>query len=109
MKPRFKDKVAIVTGAGCVAAGWGNGRAIAVRLAEEGALVLAVDRDPERLEETLSLAGAVRERIVATKGGASALIHHFEDVGLMHCAQELAPLGTGRGTRCFLPGPTPPE
>jgi NAD(P)-dependent dehydrogenase (short-subunit alcohol dehydrogenase family) len=64
MKARFQDKVAIVTGAGCVAAGWGNGRAIAVRLAEEGALVLAVDRDPERLEETLSLAGAVRERIV---------------------------------------------
>lgn len=64
MTTRFKDKVAIVTGAGCVAAGWGNGRAIAVRLAEEGAWVLAVDRDPARLEETLSLAGAVRERIV---------------------------------------------
>lgn len=65
MNPRFKDKVAIVTGAGCVAAGWGNGRAIAVRLAEEGAFVLAVDRDPARLEETLSLAGEARERIVA--------------------------------------------
>ena len=65
MNPRFKDKVAIVTGAGCVAAGWGNGRAIAVRLAEEGAYVLAVDRDPARLEETLSLAGDARERIVA--------------------------------------------
>lgn len=60
---RFQDKVAIVTGAGCVAAGWGNGRAIAVRLAEEGARVLAVDRDPARLAETLSLAGAARERI----------------------------------------------
>ena len=33
MKPRFENKVAIVTGAGCVGAGWGNGRAIAVRLA----------------------------------------------------------------------------
>jgi NAD(P)-dependent dehydrogenase (short-subunit alcohol dehydrogenase family) len=65
MNPRFKDKVAIVTGAGCVAAGWGNGRAIAVRLAEEGAFVLAVDRDPARLEETLSLAGDARERILA--------------------------------------------
>ena len=65
MNPRFHNKVAIVTGAGCVAAGWGNGRAIAVRLAEEGAHVLAVDRDPARLEETLSLAGAARERIVA--------------------------------------------
>ena len=40
MSPRFENKVAIVTGAGCVGAGWGNGRAIAVRLAEEGAKVL---------------------------------------------------------------------
>ena len=57
MKPRFENKVAIVTGAGCVGAGWGNGRAIAVRLAQEGAQVLAVDRDPARLEETLRRAG----------------------------------------------------
>lgn len=54
---RFESKIAIVTGAGCVGAGWGNGRAMAVRLAEEGAKVLAVDRDRERLDETLSLAG----------------------------------------------------
>ena len=54
---RFKSKIAIVTGAGCVAAGWGNGRAMAVRLAEEGAKVLAVDRDQARLDETLSRAG----------------------------------------------------
>ncbi|CAM3390918.1 SDR family NAD(P)-dependent oxidoreductase [Paracidovorax anthurii] len=54
---RFGSKIAIVTGAGCVGAGWGNGRAMAVRLAEEGAKVLAVDRDKERLDETLSLAG----------------------------------------------------
>ncbi|MEF7613592.1 SDR family oxidoreductase [Aquincola sp. MAHUQ-54] len=63
MTARFENKVAIVTGAGCVGAGWGNGRAVAVRLAEEGARVLAVDRDPERLEETLALAGPLRERI----------------------------------------------
>ncbi|WP_304306780.1 SDR family NAD(P)-dependent oxidoreductase [Pseudacidovorax intermedius] len=54
---RFESKVAIVTGAGCVGAGWGNGRAMAVRLAEEGARVLAVDRDQARLDETLALAG----------------------------------------------------
>lgn len=54
---RFKSRIAIVTGAGCVAAGWGNGRAMAVRLAEEGAKVLAVDRDQARLDETVSLAG----------------------------------------------------
>jgi len=63
MSPRFENKVAIVTGAGCVGAGWGNGRAIAVRLAEEGARVLAVDRDRERLEETLELAGDARASI----------------------------------------------
>ena len=63
MTPRFEGKVAIVTGAGCIGAGWGNGRAIAVRLAEEGAQVLAVDRDPARLQETLELAGEARVRI----------------------------------------------
>ena len=63
MTPRFEGKVAIVTGAGCIGAGWGNGRAIAVRLAEEGAQVLAVDRDPARLQETLELAGEARGRI----------------------------------------------
>jgi len=63
MSRRFENKVAIVTGAGCVGAGWGNGRAIAVRLAEEGAKVLAVDRDRERLDETLELAGDARASI----------------------------------------------
>ena len=60
---RFESKVAIVTGAGCVGAGWGNGRAMAVRLAEEGARVLAVDRDAERLAETLSLADSAAASI----------------------------------------------
>jgi NAD(P)-dependent dehydrogenase (short-subunit alcohol dehydrogenase family) len=60
---RFNSKVAIVTGAGCVGSGWGNGRAMAVRLAEEGAKVFAVDRDPERLAETLELAGIVSSSI----------------------------------------------
>src|SRR3989442_14883520 len=60
---RFDGKVAIVTGAGCVGTGWGNGRATAVRFAEEGARVVAVDREPERLAETLERAGALRESI----------------------------------------------
>lgn len=60
---RFSSKVAIVTGAGCVGSGWGNGRAITVRLAQEGAHVFAVDRDPERLAETLELAGDARGSI----------------------------------------------
>jgi NAD(P)-dependent dehydrogenase (short-subunit alcohol dehydrogenase family) len=60
---RFDGKVAIVTGAGCVGPGWGNGRAIAVRLAEEGARVFAVDRDPARVAETLDRAGDLRAAI----------------------------------------------
>jgi len=61
--PRFAGKVAIVTGAGCVGEGWGNGRAVAVRLAEEGAQVFAVDRDPARIGQTLALAGDAQDRI----------------------------------------------
>ena len=40
---RLQDKVAIVTGAGAVGPGWGNGRATAVRFAQEGATVFALD------------------------------------------------------------------
>jgi NAD(P)-dependent dehydrogenase (short-subunit alcohol dehydrogenase family) len=50
---RLKDRVAIVTGAGSVGPGWGNGRAIAVRFAEEGAKVFAVDAQQDRLAETV--------------------------------------------------------
>jgi NAD(P)-dependent dehydrogenase (short-subunit alcohol dehydrogenase family) len=60
---RFEGRVAIVTGAGCVGPGWGNGRAIAVRLADEGATVYAVDRDLARVEETLDRAGDLRDAL----------------------------------------------
>lgn len=50
---RLAGKVAIVAGAGCVGPGWGNGRAIATRFAQEGALVFAVDKDLQAMEETL--------------------------------------------------------
>ncbi len=33
---RLQDKVAIITGAGCVGPGWGNGRAAAVLLLKQG-------------------------------------------------------------------------
>lgn len=53
---RLNGKVAIVTGAGSVGPGWGNGRATAIRLAREGALVVAVDRDLSAMHETIELA-----------------------------------------------------
>ena len=34
---KLKDKVAIVTGAGSIGPGWGNGKAAAVLFAREGA------------------------------------------------------------------------
>ncbi|GLZ47311.1 dehydrogenase [Actinomycetospora sp. NBRC 106375] len=55
MTGRLADKVAVVTGAGSVGDGWGNGRATAVAFAREGARVLAVDRDREALDATLAL------------------------------------------------------
>lgn len=65
MKPRFENKVVLVTGAGCVGPGWGNGRAAAVRFAEEGARVFAVDRDPESMQETLARVREVNGEIIS--------------------------------------------
>ena len=50
---RLQDKVALVTGAGCIGPGWGNGRATAVLFAREGAKVFAVDRSSAAMKETL--------------------------------------------------------
>jgi len=50
---RLTGKVAIVTGAGCVGPGWGNGRAVTVLFALAGARVFAVDKHLEAMEETL--------------------------------------------------------
>lgn len=59
------DQVALVTGAGSVGPGWGNGRAIAVRFAEEGARVFGVDREPGRLLETAHLVAQAGGTFVA--------------------------------------------
>ena len=55
---RFVHKVVMVSGAGSVGPGWGNGRAIAVQMVEEGAQVLALDRSLEHMSETVALAQA---------------------------------------------------
>src|SRR6266851_2843276 len=58
---RFADKAAIVTGAAS-----GLGRAIAKRLASEGAAIVVADRDEPR-------AGSVRDEIVIAGGRAIAV------------------------------------
>src|SRR5690242_7749994 len=59
MSGRLQNRVAIITGAGCVGPGWGNGRATAVRFVEEGARVFAVDRNLDNVTETVAHARAV--------------------------------------------------
>jgi NAD(P)-dependent dehydrogenase (short-subunit alcohol dehydrogenase family) len=54
---RLKDKIAIVVGAGqSPGEGLGNGRATVLRFAQEGAKVIAVDRDLSSAEETVAMA-----------------------------------------------------
>ncbi|WP_322817919.1 SDR family oxidoreductase [Tepidiforma sp.] len=61
MAGRLSGKVAIVTGAGSQSDGVGNGRAISILFAREGARVLLVDRRAEAAELTA--------RMVADEGG----------------------------------------
>jgi NAD(P)-dependent dehydrogenase (short-subunit alcohol dehydrogenase family) len=59
---RLNGKVALVTGCGSSGPGWGNGKAISVLLAREGATVFGVDRDLAAAAETA--------RIIEGEGGA---------------------------------------
>ena len=61
MARRLDGKTAIVTGAGSIGPGWGNGKATAVLFAREGANVLAVDINADAAAET--------RRLVAAEGG----------------------------------------
>jgi NAD(P)-dependent dehydrogenase (short-subunit alcohol dehydrogenase family) len=64
MTGRLQGKIAIVTGAGCIGPGWGNGRATAVRFAEEGARIFGVDRNLDSAAETVQRVKAVGGEIV---------------------------------------------
>jgi NAD(P)-dependent dehydrogenase (short-subunit alcohol dehydrogenase family) len=59
---RLDGKVAIVTGCGSFAEGWGNGKAIATLFARQGATVMGVDLNLEAADQT--------RRIVEAEGNA---------------------------------------
>lgn len=61
---RLDGKVAIVTGSGSIGPGWGNGKAIAVLFARQGATVVGVDSNPQAAAET--------QAIIEREGGASS-------------------------------------
>jgi NAD(P)-dependent dehydrogenase (short-subunit alcohol dehydrogenase family) len=76
---RLDGKVALVTGCGSLGPGWGNGKAIAVLLARQGASVFGVDL-------TLSAAKATGDLILA-EGGLAAVqvadVTRSDDVAAM--------------------------
>jgi len=63
---RLKDKVAIISGAGSIRSGMGNGKATAILFAREGARVIAVDRNLKAAEETV--------RLIVEEGGEARAI-----------------------------------
>jgi NAD(P)-dependent dehydrogenase (short-subunit alcohol dehydrogenase family) len=52
---RLKDRVALVTGAGAIGPGWGNGKATAVAFVREGAKVFCTDINPDAASETAEI------------------------------------------------------
>ena len=70
MAGRLQDRVALITGAGSIGPGWGNGKATAALFAREGAKIFAVDLNLEAAEETRD--------IIEGEGGVCAT--HCADV-----------------------------
>ncbi len=62
MAERLQQKIALVFGAGSSGPGWGNGKAVAVEFAREGAKVIAVDLNLAAAEET--------RRFIEQEGGS---------------------------------------
>src|ERR1700742_1825839 len=75
----MKDKVAIVTGAGSIGPGWGNGKATATLLARQGASVFLVDINESAAQET--------RQIIENEGGTCAV--HRCDMTIAAEVQEL--------------------
>lgn len=87
MTERFAGRIALVTGAGCVGPGWGNGRAIAFGLAREGAMVIGLDRDPAAMEETaarIAEAGGRFEALTCDVTDSAAIARLVGDVAARH-------------------------
>src|SRR5690348_4104382 len=81
MAGRLQGKVAIVSGAGCVGPGWGNGRAMAVIFAQEGAKVFAADKNLDAMTETLARVREVGGEIAAHQCDATRSAEVADMVG----------------------------
>jgi NAD(P)-dependent dehydrogenase (short-subunit alcohol dehydrogenase family) len=89
MGSRLKDKVAIITGAGSIGPGWGNGRATTARFVEEGGRVFAVDRSEAGLKETIAKAPGIHTHLcdvtdaAAVKAMVDACIERYGRVDIL--------------------------
>lgn len=94
MAQRMQDKVVLVTGAGSIGEGWGNGKAAAALYAREGARVFCVDRSLAAAGQTVALIAAeggqahahetdVR-RPAAVRAMVEACVAHFGRVDVLH-------------------------
>jgi NAD(P)-dependent dehydrogenase (short-subunit alcohol dehydrogenase family) len=91
---RLRDKVAIVTGAGSVGPGWGNGKAVAVLFARQGARVHLVDREQAAADETARMIRAeggicsvsVTDVSLASEVGAAidACLQAYGQIDILH-------------------------
>ncbi|MDA0261433.1 MAG: SDR family NAD(P)-dependent oxidoreductase [Proteobacteria bacterium] len=94
MGDRLKDKIAIVTGAGSVGPGWGNGKAVAALFAREGAAIMALDIDAAALAETAAIiegeSGTVATMVCdvtqsdAIEATVAACLERFGRIDILH-------------------------
>ncbi|KAB2851728.1 MAG: SDR family oxidoreductase [Hyphomicrobiaceae bacterium] len=89
MAGRLKGKVAVVTGCGSAGPGWGNGKAIAVLFAREGARVVGCDIRLAAAEET---AGIIRGEggechVIAADVSKSSDVKALVDLAVERCGR----------------------
>lgn len=100
---RVAGRTAVVMGAGSIGPGWGNGKAIAVTLARQGARVLCVDRNRDAAEETAALIAAEGGEALARTADATrsdeveavrdACVRHFGALDILVNNIGIAPVG----------------
>lgn len=103
MNGRLQGKVALVTGAGSIGPGWGNGKATAVLFARAGARVVAVDINHVAAVETQAIiAGEGGECIVCTGDVSNAAdvqaivaqaLATYGRIDILHNNVGIAPVG----------------
>jgi len=103
MKQVMEGRIVMVTGAGSVGPGWGNGKAAAALYAREGASILAVDRNLQAAEQTRDLIraeGGVCEAIAADVTKAADVqacvemaMTHFGRIDVLHNNVGIAEVG----------------